>query len=514
MARSLKTVKRKTVKKENALVTALAQPQIKMTFTENLAPTNVSSGSAMLDYFAIGGALRSRQDPEIAALFSKAFAEDKLLATRCAFYFRDIRGGGQGERRSFRAVLRWLAEHYPRVVEKNLENVPFFGRWDDLFILFGTPVEDKMISLVAAQLKSDTIALKKDREKAQVSILGKWMPSENTSSSATRVLAYKFIHALNLSKKNYRKTLSALRKQIAVVERAMCSGDWTSINYERVPSNASMRYRKAFSKHDAVRYVAYLGEVAGGKKEIKATTLYPYDIIDKVRHGQHDATLELQWKALPDYLAEKPHNGLCVVDVSGSMTGGRFKQSVEPMSVSLSLGLYFAERIQGAFNGYFITFSGQPTFLKVKGNTLHEKLRNMSMQAGTNTNLQAVFDLILGKAVREKIPQGDMPDVIYIVTDTEFDHPQNEGIAKTNFQVIEDKYEKAGYNMPIIVWWNVDSRHNQVAATINDKNTLLVSGLSASVFKHVLTGKEEVKITPLEQMNKVLLSERYERVVV
>jgi len=92
--------------------------------------------------------------------------------------------------------LRWLAERYPKVVEKNLENVPFFGRWDDLFVLFGTPVEDEMVSLIASQLKSDMSALKKDREKAQVSILGKWMPSENTSSSATRALAYKFIHAL------------------------------------------------------------------------------------------------------------------------------------------------------------------------------------------------------------------------------------------------------------------------------------------------------------------------------
>ena len=459
------------------------------TLTENGALTNISTLSNLLDFFGLGGALRSRTEDDVVALFRKAFGEDKLLALKVLFYLRDIRGG-QGERKTFRTILKWLGNEYPQTVCNNLSNIAFFGRYDDLFALEGTKCWNDVLELIASMW----VSLEENV------LLAKWLPSPNTSSENTRRLARVIYKYLGISEKEYRQKLSKVRKAGKVVEPLMCSNQWEAIEYSHVPSKASLNYKDAFRKHDQVRYEGFLESVKKGEAKINAGALYPYEIVEKVFKGDDSDTLDVLWDALPDYIGENKHNGIVVADVSGSMNG-------RPMAVSISLAMYFAERVEGQFAGHFLTFSETPRLQKVVGNNIREKVQNLSRADwGMSTNLQATFDLILGTAVKNNVPAEEMPDTIYIVSDMEFNSACR---VHTNFETIKTKYEVHGYKMPSLVFWNVNARNSQSPITKDDKGTCLVSGCSPSILKTLLLGQV---ISPLDVMLGAIGSERYEKV--
>lgn len=469
------------------------------TLTENLAVTHKSTLNSVLDLFSLGGALRTREEAEIVQLFSRAYSEDSLLALKCMFYLRDVRGG-QGERKSFRVMLSHLVDVAPNTAVKNIENIPFYGRYDDLLVLFSwAKTREKTLKFINDQIVKD---IQNQRENQSVSLLAKWLPSENTSSKTTRQYAKIVREYLGLSSKKYRKMLSDMRKYIDIVERKMSANDWEDIDYSTVPSKASLMYRKAFSKHDGERYGEYIESVKRGEKKINAAVLYPYEIAESVLYKEeNNETLEVLWKNLPDYTKGRNENAIVVADTSGSMEG-------RPMAISVSLAMYFAERNKGIFKDHFITFSVRPELQKVSGNTLYEKMLNLSRaQWDGNTDLQAVFNLILNTAKKNSLKQEDLPAKIYIVSDMEFDAATGR---RTNLEDIKRKYSEAGYEAPTLVFWNVDSRHNQVPTTFDEKGVLLVSGASPSAFKSLMEAKT---VTPEEYMLSVLNSERYEKVV-
>jgi hypothetical protein len=455
--------------------------------------------------------LRNEDETKIQGVFAKAFAEDRLLATKVAFYIRDVRGG-QGQRKSFRAVLKWLADKYPQVVRNNLANIPEFGRWDDLLVLLGTQVEADVVELISLQLKADLRAMK---AKKDISIMAKWLPSENTSSKETREQAYKLRKLLGLSPKAYRKTLVSLRAKANIVERAMCSKNWTGIDYSKVSSRASMIYRGAFSKHDPSGYATWKGKVFKGEAKVNTSTLYPYDIVAKVLAGEANETLELLWRNLPNLLTGEIHKGLVVCDTSGSMeswTGGQpDNTSVRPMDIAVSLAMYFAERCEGPFKDHFITFSATPTLQKLQGATLFDRAGNLSRAGWSmNTNVQAAFDLILDRAVAYKIKQSDLPDAIYIVSDLQFD---NCGFDQRNFDLIKDKFAKAGYKMPLLVFWQVRYSSDKVALK-NERGVVMVSGFSPNALSSILKLEKPNEITPYDLMLATVNTERYESIKV
>jgi len=499
---------------KNKLLEALEEED-NFTLTENLATTYKSTKSALVDLFAMGGALRNRNENEIKSLFSKALQEDPLLAMKCLFYLRDIRGG-QGERDTFRKMLHFVGNVRPEYVLKNLENIAFYGRFDDYFTLKGLTIETDTTDFLWKQFSRDLEALQKGNN---VSLLAKWLPSENTSSKNTIKLAQFIRHKWNLSSKQYRKALSALRERIRIVERDMCANQWDDIDYEKVPSRASMLYRKAFGRHDQERYAEYLNAVEKGEKEIKTSTLYPYDIVREIAmKRQYDKTLDLQWKNQIDWTEGRKENSLVVCDTSGSMGsfGGYDGRNPQPIYISLSLALYFAERNKGEFYNYFITFSQSPELQKIIGNNIYEKLLNLSRADWDgNTDLQAVFDLILRVAINKNVSNDEMIKKIYIITDMEFDQADGDYSyyrrGQTNFEVIKQKFTNAGYEMPLLVFWNVDSRQNNVPVSVDERNVLLVSGSSPSVFKTLMSGKS---YTPYEVMLEVLNSERYDRITI
>ena len=475
-----------------------------VTLTENLAKTNKSTLNDLLDFYGSCGALRTRSEQEITSLFSKAFGEDKLYAMKCLFYCRDIRGG-QGERRTPKIIYNWLATHHSEYLLKNLEHIPFYGRWDDIFVLRNTPLEDKMVSLIKTQLSEDL-------DSDHPSLLGKWMPSENASSDKTKELALWFIKKLEITPRSYRKLLSKLRSKIRIVEKQMCANQWDNINYERVPSKASMLYRKAFSRHSPDRYVEYLNSVEKGEAKINTKAIFPYELMRNIidfngwdcSPKPYNKTIAMQWDNLPDYI-EDGEQSIVVCDTSGSMRG-------LPINVSVSLSIYFAERNKGPWQNHFITFSVQPELQRIIGSNVFEKAGNLAnANWDGNTNIQAVFDLLINTAVKHQVDPEDMLDTVYIISDMEFDQATYGSQNKTNFEVIRSKYEQAGYKMPKLVFWNVDSRNDQHPITINDQGVFLVSGCSPSIFKHVIESKT---MNAVDLMKEVLNNERYQKVVV
>lgn len=477
-----------------------------LTVTENQATTYKSSLSSVLDLFASGGALRKRTPKEIHDIVRKAALEDLLLTFKCLFYLRDIRGG-QGERRTFREGIKVLANEFTEEFTKNIHLIPEFGRWDDVLALEGTKLENVGLELIKTQLIFDITS-------ETPSLMAKWLPSENASSKETKRLAAKVSKFIGGSPRDYRKLLSSLRHKIDVVERKLCANKWGEIKYPNVPSNASLKYRKAFERHDRERYRAFLDQVKAGKVEIKAKTLYPYDIVREIMYKHtHDDTLEAQWKALPDFFNGKFESALVLADVSGSMSG-------LPMAVSISLALYISERCKGPFHNLFMTFSADPEIHEIRGDSLAAKVQNIQRtKFGLNTNLQRAFDKILDLALKTNASQEEMPKTLYIISDMEFDQARGlkaapyggETYGETNWEVIKEKFRNAGYEMPMIVFWNVQSRNDQQPVIKHDSGALLCSGCSPAILKYVLN--KEFR-TPLDGMLEVLNSERYSKITV
>lgn len=471
------------------------------TLTENLAYAVDTTTSSLLDLFAISGALRTRTEEDIRLKFNSAFSEDALLATKLAFYTRNIRGG-LGERDTFRYMLKELAKISPAVLLKNLHLVSHFGRWDDLFILFDSSVEKEMVQLVQEQLVQDKENAKQGNS---ISLLAKWMPSISTSSKDTVALAKRFAEAWKMSYKDYRKMLTELRAYLKVVEVDMTAQDWNSINYENVPSNAMTKYRNAFYKKDKVRFTDYIEEVKKGQAKIQSATLYPYNIVEKILYSkEQNDVLELQWKALPNYVSGE-NNFLVMADVSESMTG-------RPMATSVGLAIYFAERNKGPFAGKYMTFSAVPEIANVSGTTLYDKIKYVEKhKVGYNTDLELAFMTVLQTAVEIKCSQEDLPQSIIIVSDMEIDAYSIKGGNLSFYDEMKDRFAQHGYQIPNIVFWNVDSRHDTYHAFEDNVNVMLVSGQAASTFRLIMEG---LNLTPYEVMLKALNDPQYDIITI
>ena len=479
-------------------LTAL-ETELNVTETLNGAKAYKSTLNKCVDLFGKIGACRN-DISQAKKLFAYAFKEDPETATRILFWVRDIRGGS-GERSIFRNLFKDLVSENSEIGEKLVELIPVYGRWDDLLVLENTSAWERVQYIILEQLRKDEVALTAGEN---VSLLGKWAPSINASSADSKRLGRRFAQLLGKNEREYRKFLTALRSRIKIVEQKMCSKEWSEIDYEHLPSRAGFMYRKAFAKRDATRYAEYLSAVEKGDKKINAGTIYPYEIVENYLYkgANNDKTIDLMWEALPNYMEGQELNGLVVADVSGSMTcmGGR------PMAVSISLAMYIAERNTGIWKDKFITFSYRPEIQTIAGKTVGDRILNLSRAdwAG-NTDLRAVFESVLNAGIKNDVPDAEMPKKLIIVSDMQFDQACASN-KRTNFEQIEKMYHKAGYEMPQLVFWNVNAIGGNVPMSIHDTGTCLVSGCSPSILKSVLGGKV---ITPVEVMRDVVYNERY-----
>ena len=472
-----------------------------ITYTENGAVTNVSTGSECLDLFARIGALRSASDEDITDIFLRAYAENADLAVKTLFFARDIRGG-LGERRVFRVILRWLADNEPETCRKNLYFVGEYGRYDDLLCLFGTACEQDMLDVIREQLRKDQEAMD---DGSAVSLLGKWLPSVNASCAETVRLAKKTARALGMTDAQYRRTLTALRARIRILENNLREKDYT-FEYEKQPSRALFKYRAAFRRNDEERYQAFLDRAGTDSSAMHTGTLAPYDVIAPIVSSfgrafseEERKSLDVTWNALEDFTGNE--NALVVVDGSGSMY---WEGRPLPAAVAQSLGIYFAEHNRGAFRNHFITFSALPKLVEVRGRDIVEKVRYcMSFNDCSNTDLEKVFDLLLRTAVKNRVPQEEMPAKLYIISDMEFDCCSHAEM--TNFRSAEKMFAAFGYVLPQVVFWNVQSRNRQQPVTKNEQGVCLVSGCNAQIFSML----KNDTLDPYHFMMQILTAERY-----
>ena len=490
--------------------------------TENGAVGYRTTGKALLDLNFSVASLRSMNEVGIVKKFMAAFCEDKVLAIKWLFFARDAREG-LGERRLFRVVLNELVKSNPEMVVPVINLIPEYGRYDDLWCLLDNAESANSIyAIVNNQIKAD---LENMNVGKPISLLAKWMPSHNASSATTKKYAKQLCKALDLTERNYRKTLSALRKHLNVVEVQMSAKEWSEINYEAVPSRANLVYNNAFLRNDEERRRDYLSKLEKGEAKINASVLYPHDIVHKycansgwsTRLNKKDAAIEALWKALPD-MVKGCGNTIVVADGSGSMTcnvGGN--TGVTALEVANALAIYFAERSSGQFKDKYITFSTNPKFVDFsKCDSLHAKIQKaLTHSEVADTNIEKVFDLILKTAINNHMSQEDLPKNILIISDMEFnscatcgsgDSWYNRGnVNRRLFDVIAQKYADAGYKIPRLVFWNVNSRTGTIPVKENEAGVALVSGFSVNICKMVMSGK----LDPYECLLETLNTERY-----
>lgn len=495
--------------------------------TENGAVGYETTGKALLDLNFKLSSMRNWTEDKIWNEFLHAYNENPVLSVVWLFFARDVRGG-TGERRTFRVIFKRLAYENPELAIKLLRFVPEYGRWDDVVDVFcgdaPCKVRDAALNLIKKQWHDDVFAYNNN---GNVSLMAKWLPSENTSSNKTCGNASKVRTALGYTSRDYRRIISRLRKRIDVTEQKMSANQWGDISYESVPSKAGLLYHNAFVRHDGHRYQEYLSDVASGKAKMNSDTLFPYEIVHAYMCDDYwvdsdlkpyDETLELKWKNLPNSV-KNGGDTLVVVDGSGSMSSRVGKTSITCHDVARSLGIYFAERLSGPFKNSFITFSSSPKVVKFVGvNSLRSKLEILIGEDDcSNTDIEKTFDLILKTAVDNNLKQEDLPSNVLIVSDMEFDslkrsygwewpwHGTHHPVDERLFDAIKKKFDGHGYKLPRLVFWNVCSRSETIPVTENELGVALVSGFSPSIADMVMSGE----IDPWKALVNKLRSERY-----
>lgn len=481
--------------------------------TENGALGYETTGKALVDLNFAVASLRNQDEEEIVKRFIPAFYEDRMLAMKWLFFLRDVRGG-LGERRTFRVIMKYLAKSFPEMVNALVGIMAEYGRFDDLLCLFDTPVEETALLVLREQLEKDVQNMENGES---VSLCAKWMPGNNTSSEESQRMAAKLRDFMGLTAKEYRKLLASLRKYLHVTEVFMSGNRWNEIDYGRVASRANLLYRKAFLVHDEERRKNFLKDVEEKGAVMHAGVLMPHEIVMQytVRNGwrlnvnKEDTALEALWKNLSDTVAGA-ENVLCVVDGSGSMLCPVGEGNTTALHVSNALGVYFAERMGGAYHNRFITFSNTPKYVDLSAcRTLKEKLElAFSNNDCTNTNIEATFRLILETAVRNRLRQEELPATILIISDMEFDQAMWGRNTDTLFGIIKKKFAAHGYKMPKLVFWNVNSRTNVIPVRENELGVGLVSGFSVNICNMVLSNE----LDPFACLKKALEGERYRKV--
>lgn len=459
--------------------------------TTNGMVARKSTANACVDLFFKIGASRGK---DITKDFVAAYVENKDVALRIAQWARDVRGGS-GEREIFRQILKYLDKHDADAAKALLRKVPEIGRWDDIFVVDTN--------------KAYAFTMLGDALRAKNGLAAKWTPRKGE-------LAVEIRNFFGMSPKFYRKSLVELTR---VVEQDMCAKNWDGINFSHVPSVASARYKKAFYRNATEAYSAYVAELVKDPKDrtmdvkVNAGAVYPYDVLKGVINLYHNANfnktqLDLvvaQWDALENFVGDA--NVLPLVDVSGSMACPAGKNgNVTCLDVAVSLGLYLADKNQGKFKDTFLTFSGSPELLHLKGNVVQKAQQMVKSNWAMNTDLVKAMDKILKTAKDGNVPQEEMPEMLLILSDMQFD--QCARFDDSAMQMIARKFEAAGYELPKIVFWNLNAADN-VPVKYDARGVAMVSGFSPAIMKAVLSGDTE-QFTPEAIMLKAVMVPRYD----
>ncbi|KAJ3052140.1 hypothetical protein HK097_006837 [Rhizophlyctis rosea] len=442
-------------------------------------------------------------------------------------------------------------EEVQKATRKKLDHDPVFKA-----------VYDEVVNCFAEALKTDLEHLEsKDKERLRsISLAGKWAPSNDGSDDKNLKITYRIAekmfpeadhrireengelgpYEVYLSKvrdkyrhaygrrsclnsryeitSNYQRyqRLARLRKVQQVPETFMSANEWGKLNYSRVPAICMKRNSKHFVAHDAERFGRFIGDVKKGKKKIASAALLPHEMVVSALHNNNDEINELQWTSYVQNL--KSHGlldaAIAVCDVSGSMTATLPDGKGEILDAAIGFSLLLAEIVAPPFGGNIITFSSEPQFHKVEGDTLRKKIWNVQqMSWNMTTDFQKVFDMILQRAQEHEVPADQMIKTIFVFSDMQFDQADPNG-QRTDHQIIKKKFEDAGYTLPRLVYWNLNGSKT-APVTAGEKNVCLVSGFSGQLFRLFTEGKElQPDATPMDLMRKAIDGNFEELVVV
>ena len=425
------------------------------TTTTNGAITNQTSGKECLDLFQRIGNMRHQDSLHILEDFETAYIENKELATQVLFWARAARIGS-GERKTFHTILSEIGKTSPDFISDNAKTIAELGYWKDLVPY----LHIKNVVAVFAQAIRD-----KDR------LACKWAPRK------CAVLR----DELKMTNKEYRKWLS---EHSETVEQKMSEKSWSDIEYSSVPGSAMRRYGGAFDKQDTQRFEDWKNDKTS-KASVSAT--YPHEVLQT----NDEALAEKLWNNLPDLLSDSDENILPMIDVSGSMFG-------QPLAVAISLGMYLSERTKGEFKDMFLTFSEDPQLVRLAGDSVKERLDNIvEANWGMSTDFEQAYRHILRVAKKHNVVPDSMPTMLLVLSDMQFNDSQR---GMTHFNHMKERYEQAGYELPKIVFWNLDA-HMGTPAECDDDSVAMVSGFSPSIMKAILNAED---FTPMDVMMEAL----------
>lgn len=444
-------------------------------------------------------------------LIDKCWKSYPLDTMKILYNWRDCRGG-KGDRNGFFQSIAYIYSKNPEWVLQNLAVLPEYGRFLDLIELYhmidDEILEKKILNIFVQQIDEDIQNLEKG---LPISLAAKWIPRENGKWDKMKDKKKRFYLSFCREYKNIKKVitndlkyirkdiLGPLKNHLKLVETLIVEKRYNEINYETVTSVAMKNYRKLFVKYDYDRFFEYLRKVEKGEKKINSSQVYPHDIVNSYKSTySYDIVLEEQWKSIKKKVDDSKifENSICVVDVSGSMTG-------IPIDVAISLGLL---SLNDTNNNSVITFHSEPNFVRVEGNDLLSQIKTVSaMSWGMNTNIERVFDLIYGMCIGGKIIEK-----LFIFSDMQFDIATGKNIYKTQHENLKERFENIGLKLPKIIYWNLRSDTSDFPVSCNENGVVLLSGYSPSLLNNLLNGDD---INPLNVVLSIINNERYNLIV-
>lgn len=474
-----------------------------------------------------------------------------------AFMNRNIRGG-KGERELFYTMYSLLLTHQRPLAVHLLDLVVHFGYWNDLFVLAerNTNIKDDVLNLVSQKILEDEANM---IAKKPVSLLAKWIPREGKplSKELANMLSKKPLIQARLA--DYRKRVSALNKYLNTTEIDMCANKWPDIKPEKVPARCMKLHTKAFlneklKSHELrhpddidrnecrTHFQEYFKQTASGEKVAKgADTIYPHEIVNKVSSLLHECSGDERnsligfWNAFVVKAKEGGGLGRSIpmCDFSGSMAG-------LPIQVSRALGLLISEVTIDAFKHKMLTFDSTPMMVDLpkSGDIFHkvEYLNRVSkFGQGLSTDFQKAMDLVLENLVKHRVPVGQEPENLIVLTDMAWDqaYGSNELSLYTNnsyrrnvktspwqthIQMIRENFKRAGedmfgegngYKVPRIVIWNLSATCHDMHAQANTEGVVMLSGWSPAMFKVLMAKGVEIQ-TPYTALRYQLDDSMYD----
>jgi hypothetical protein len=473
-------------------------------------------------FLLMRGEITDRINEKLSNVYQqiKSNKEYMIKLLKLCLYMREPRKG-KGERSIFYNMVQWMWTNENKIAKYMINQISNFGSYVDFCNLYQLSISFELKQYLVEVYGNQLI---KDKNTDKPSLAGKWAPREQSKfSDFARDITKRYF---NKDKKAYRQLITSLNKRLTIPEVNMCAKDWSSIEFKNVASKAMTNYTKAFQDVKVSpfpknkRYRVATGRrhelnhsdyedrencrknlvehIASGSK-INATVSDLASIVERYLRGEcEDPIWEAQWNSRINEIKEllKQNNYkpkiFPMIDLSGSMSGS-------PMVNAITLGFFTSILIDNDLNeseseyaNMFLTFNSNPELGKLeRGASLHDKIKSLKDNGwmnrwGGNTNIQSAFQMILDIAVRHNVSNENMPEILAIFSDMQFDQG-DKAWSETSYEMMNRMFTEKGYEIPHIIFWNLKANTNGYQVSANKPNTTMLSGYSTRMMDLFLT---------------------------